>query len=266
MGSTIGLHRNGQQRETARLQAAILGSCVIALMGAFAASPPPAVAEDSTNEWIVLSKDLKAFQEPIGDWFTAKEVVVDPGNPRRLKGEPGDGILVNGKEGRTENLLTKEKWGDVELMLEFLIPLRSNSGVKLQGLYEIQIIDSWDAVELTGADCGGVYPRAEQKPSYHHTDKGVPPLVNAAKKPGEWQTLHIVFHAPRFDDQGKKVANARFEKVELNGKLVQDNVEVAHPTGHYYPEPEHAVGPLYLQADHGPVAYRNIRLRPIEPR
>jgi len=259
-----GLRTDGRQQQLTWFRAAILGLLLIAFASVLGTLPLSAAADDATDGWITLSKDLAAFQEPTGEWFTAKQVQVDPADDHRLKGEPGQGVLINGKEGRTENLVTREKWGDVELMLEFMIPVKSNSGVKLQGLYEIQIIDSWKAEELTGADCGGIYPRAEMKPTYHHTDKGIPPLVNAAKKPGEWQTLHIVFYAPRFDDQGKKIANARFEKVELNGKLVQNKVEVAHPTGHYYPEPEHALGPLYLQADHGPVAYRNVRLRAVE--
>ena len=76
-----------------------------------------------------------------------------------------------------------------------MIPNHSNSGVKLEGVYEIQIFDSWQVDKPTGADCGGIYPRAEQKPQYHHIDDGVPPLVNAAKKSGEWQTLEIVFRA-----------------------------------------------------------------------
>jgi hypothetical protein len=145
-----------------------------------------------------------------------------------------------------------------------LIPKDSNSGVKLQGLYEVQICDSAASRKLTGSDCGGVYPRAELLPRYHHLDDGFAPLVNAAWPAGEWQTLDILFHAPRFDEAGKKVANARFVRVVLNGKVVHDNLELPAPTGHAWRLPEVRRGPLMLQADHGPVAFRKIRVKPLD--
>jgi hypothetical protein len=150
--------------------------------------------------------------------------------------------------------------------LEFMIPRGSNSGVKLHGVYEIQILDSWKAAHPTGGDCGGIYPRAELKPQFHHIDDGTPPLVNAAKQPGQWQMLEIRFRAPRFDQKGNKVANAQFERVVLNGKLIHDHADAAHPTGAIWRDKEHATGPLLLQADHGPVAFRNVRVRPLAAR
>ena len=144
-----------------------------------------------------------------------------------------------------------------------MIPEGSNAGVKFEGLYEVQILDSSKAKKLTGSDCGGIYPRAELLPKYHHLDEGHPPRVNACKAPGEWQTLDVTFQAPRFDGQGKKVANARFVKVVLNGVVVQDDVEVSSPTGHAWRLPEVPQGSILLQADHGPVAFRNIRVRPL---
>ena len=223
------------------------------------------VAVEATKDgWLALSDDLSEFQQPTSEWFVAGDAHIDPKNDHRLVGGPGHGVLINGKSGNTNNLITRRLWGDVEVLLEFMIPRESNSGVKLQGLYEIQIVDSWKVAKPTGSDCGGIYPRAEfsLNPSkYYHIDQGIAPRVNAAKAPGEWQTLDIVFRAPRFDKSGKKIANACFEKVVLNGKRIHDHVEVAHPTGHIWREPEHAVGPLLLQADHGPVAFRNVRVR-----
>jgi hypothetical protein len=134
--------------------------------------------------------------------------------------------------------------------------------VKFQSLYEIQIADSYGKKELTGADCGGVYPRAKLLPRYQYLDKGVPPRVNAARPAGEWQTLHAIFLAPRFDREGKKVANARLVKAVLNDKLIHEDVELKTPTGHNYTKKEVARGPLLLQGDHGPVAFRNVRVRP----
>ena len=244
-------------------QAALAGLVLLAAQ-LFPTAGIMRAADVGKDGWIVLSDDFKAWKEPIGKWFMAKSVGVDPKNDRRLTAKPGKGLMVNGKTGRTDNLITRQEWGDVEVALEFMIPNHSNSGVKLEGVYEIQIFDSWQVDKPTGADCGGIYPRAEQKPQYHHIDDGVPPLVNAAKKPGEWQTLEIVFRAPRFDAHGKKVANALFEKVVLNGKLIHDHDEARTPTGGIWRNEEHPTGPLLLQADHGPVAFRNVRLRPLQ--
>jgi hypothetical protein len=132
------------------------------------------------------------------------------------------------------------------------------------GLYEIQILDSWGVKAPTASDCGGIYPRAELEPRYRHIDKGVPPRTNAARRPGEWQMLDVTFYAPRFDAGGKKTANARFVKVLFNDQVIHENVELASPTGHAWREQEIPRGPLLLQADHGPVAFRNVRVRAIQ--
>jgi hypothetical protein len=222
-------------------------------------------AED--DGWTELSAGadaLEAWEAPTGDWLVAGSVEVDPDNARRLASKPGQGILVNGPKGRTHDLLTKAKFTDVEVHVEFMIPKGSNSGVKLMALYEIQIYDSYGVKEPTGADCGGIYPRAEEEPIYHHIDKGVPPKTNAARPAGEWQSLDIVFRAPRFDSQGRKTASARFVKVVLNEKTIHEDVEVQYPTGSAWRlKKEVASGPLLLQADHGPVAFRNVRVRPL---
>jgi hypothetical protein len=213
---------------------------------------------------LFAGKNLDAWNKSTGAWFVAGRVGLDPDNARRLKAEPGEGILVNGRSGRTNNLISRQEFADVDVHLEFLIPKRSNSGVKLMGLYEIQIFDSHGKKELTGADCGGIYPRAEQLPTYHHIDDGFAPRVNAARPAGEWQSLDIAFQAPRFDAAGKKTANARFVKVVLNGQVIHDNIEVPCPTGHAWRlKKEVPRGPLLLQADHGPVAFRNVRVRPL---
>jgi hypothetical protein len=212
--------------------------------------------------WIDLCK-LDAWKEPHGKWFLAGGVSLQPDNPKLLAAQPGTGVMVNGPSGRTNDLLSKPVFGDLEIHVEFLIPKRSNSGVKFHGHYEIQINDSFGAKNLTGDDCGGIYPRAELKPRYRYLDKGIAPRVNAAKPAGEWQTLDAIFRAPRFDTSGKKTTNARLVKAVLNGQLIHDNVELLWPTGHAWHNPEMATGPLLLQGDHGPVAFRNIRVRPL---
>ena len=220
-----------------------------------------AARTDEEKGWIELT-DLESWRKPVGDWLPAEGVGVDPQNPRRLSATPGKGILVNGRKGREPDLLSKQTFGDVEVHVEFLVPKGSNSGVKLQGLYEIQICDSWGVKEPKAADCGGIYPRAELKPVYHYLDKGFPPRTNACKRPGEWQTLDIRFQAPRFDADGKKTANAHFVRVVLNGTVIHENVETPTPTGHAWHNKETAAGPLLLQGDHGPVAFRNVRVHP----
>jgi hypothetical protein len=183
--------------------------------------------------------------------------------PTRLAGNstPGDRIL-NGPTGRTVNLVSDEKFGDIELYLEFLIAKGSNSGVYLQGLYEVQIFDSFGSWEkMKTSDGGGIYHRWINNQGVG----GSAPAVNASRKPGEWQSYHIWFRAPRFDASGKKIENAKFVRVLHNGVLVQENVECEGPTRAHMPIPEAATNPIMLQGDHGPVAFRNIHVRPLRP-
>jgi hypothetical protein len=240
---------------------------ILTILFAFIAVAYTAAAVQAPGDgWIVLlgEKSLDAWKSPSAAWIVAGDAVLDPANPRLLQAKPGTGVFVNGPKGRIPDLLSKQHFGDVELHMEFCIPKGSNSGVKFHGLYEIQIFDSWHVRRPNGTDCGGIYPKAEAKPKYHYLDQGIPPRLNACKPPGEWQTLDAIFIAPRFDASGKKTANARLVKAVLNGHVIHDNVELLHPTGANYVKAEMATGPLLLQADHGPVAFRNVRVRPLE--
>lgn len=220
----------------------------------------------AAGDWVTLSESLgpERWRQPTGTWFLAGRATIAPDNARRLAGSPGDGVLINGSTGRTSNLLTVDEFGDVELHCEFMVPENSNAGIKFHAVYEIQIYDSYGEENPTASDCGGIYHRAELFPRYHHIDRGYPPLVNASQPPGTWQTLDIVFRAPRFDAQGVKIANARIVRAVLNGQLVQDDVELATPTGNNWTLSEVAAGPILLQADHGPVALRNLRVRSLD--
>ena len=200
-------------------------------------------------------------------WIFAPSVSLVPDKPNRLKAEAGQGeVWVNGENGHVADLLTKAEYGDCEVQLEFLLAKNSNSGIKFHALYEIQLRDTaGKPVEnLTGDDCGGIYPRAELKPRYRHIDKGIPPRVNAAKPAGEWQTLQVTFRAPRFDSAGKKIENARIIKAILTGQVIHENQPLETPTGHNWTRKEKPSGPFMLQADHGPVAFRNVKIRPIQ--
>ncbi len=184
-------------------------------------------------------------------------------SPTQLSGRgTGGGVILNGPTGKTANLCTTRAFGDIELYLEFMLPRGSNSGVYLQGLYEIQILDSWGTTEpLTSGDLGGIYHQWID-------DTGVggsAPRVNAARRPGEWQSYQAWFRAPRFDAAGTKTAPARFLRVLLNGQVVQQDVDVAGPTRAALNVREGPSHPLMLQGDHGPVAFRNIHVRPLRP-
>jgi hypothetical protein len=204
-------------------------------------------------------KDLAGWREPAGEWQAAGAVTPDPADPKQFAIQPGTGVLVNGARGRTKNLLSETEHGDVETHIEFVVPKGSNSGIYFQGRYEIQVLDSWGVKELKHGDCGGIYQRwdAKEKRGY----EGHAPRVNASKPPGEWQTFEVVFRPPRFDVSGKKTRNACFVKVVHNGVVVHENVEVTGPTRSAAFNDEKPTGPLMLQGDHGPVAYRNLRLR-----
>ncbi|MEI6654942.1 MAG: family 16 glycoside hydrolase [Verrucomicrobiota bacterium] len=197
---------------------------------------------------------LAAWEAATG-WSEVGNVSLDPQNPGHLKGEPGTGVLVS--QGAGQYLLTKERFGDVEVHLEFMIPQHSNSGVYFLGSHEVQVYDSFGVAkdQYPGIECGGIYPEWVNNANV----RGHSPRVNASKPPGEWQTLDVTYRAPRFDAAGNKTRNARFDKVIHNGQLVQENVELLGPT--HVGLAEQARGPLRLQGDHGPVAYRNLRVR-----
>jgi len=165
-----------------------------------------------------------------------------------------DGALeVTPKRG---DIYTKDNYRDCKLHVEFRTPVpaegdkgqhRGNSGIFMQDIYEIQVLESY-GLKPTNGDCGSVY-----------NIKG--PDKNMALPPMEWQSYDIDYTGPRFDGSGKKTTNARLTLI-WNGEKVQDNVEIPHPTRNAkLPEPKEA-GPIQLQ-DHGfKVQYRNIWIVP----
>ena len=222
---------------------------------------PPFLSEPGWRA-LLNGKDLAGWHGLPGspnEWFTTRAVHWKRVfNPTRLLGDraPGDRI-VNGPLNKTANLVTDEKFGNFELFLEFMTAKGSNSGVYLHGLYEVQIFDSYGFEgPLTVGDCGGIY---------EHSDStgGVPPVRNACHAPGQWQSLHIWFAAPRFDAAGRKIQNARTLRVLLNQLVVQENIELSGPTRSSLEIPEAAQNPLMLQGDHSAIAYRNIYVKPI---
>ena len=191
-------------------------------------------------------------------WKAVSTVSLDPADPKKLTstgdGGTADAILFRSDVPHGSDLYTEQTFGDCQVHVEFMIPKGSNSGVYLMGQYEVQILDSNGTPDdkLRPGDCGGIY----------HTQ---PPMSNACKPPGEWQSYDIIFRAPRFDASGKKIENAKFISVMFNGKKIHDNVQVSGPTGGELPGGEKATGPLMFQGNHGIVAFRNVRVKPLSP-
>ncbi len=213
---------------------------------------------------ILTGGDFSQWRGNTGQWEIVDDTFIKPGNEKLLGSKPGTGVIVNGPTGRTSNLFSRAEFGDVKAHIEFMVPKGSNSGVYFNGRYEIQVFDSWGVKKPKYSDCGGIYQRWDdkRKPKGY---EGRPPRVNVSRAPGQWQTLDVVFRSPRFDKKGQKVANARFEKVVHNGTVIHADVKLSGPTRAGAYNDEKPAGPLMLQGDHGPVAYRNIRIEPAGP-
>jgi hypothetical protein len=208
--------------------------------------PPPSQPHPVPAGAVVLfdGDDLSAWEHP--DTSSALWTVRDG----YVEVEPGTG-----------NLQTKQAFGDVQLHVEFATPAddediaqgKGNSGVFLMGRYEVQVLDSYQNRTYADGQCAAIYSQ-------------YPPLVNASRPPGQWQTYDIVFHRPHFDEAGRVVEPARFT-VFHNGILVQDNVELTGPTAYMERPPYEAHAdrlPIQLQ-DHGNrVRYRNMWIRELE--
>jgi hypothetical protein len=181
------------------------------------------------------------------------------------KGNPSKWVVSEGALESVKGagyIQSKESFGSCQLHVEFATPEkvqgtsqgRGNSGVFLQGEFEIQVLDSYDNRTYADGQCAALYGRSV-------------PLVNACRKPGEWQSYDIIYHGAIFKD-GKIVTKPTFTVIQ-NGVLVQDHVTLEggtqwngpHAISVFRPIPDK--GPIQLQ-DHGnPVRYRNIWVRPL---
>lgn len=224
------------------------------------ATSPTVVAQTGLPLQLMSLKSLSEFEDPGQNWILAETVYSNLSLTHDLVATPGTGILVNQPSDQFQkNLFTNWSHGDLELELEFMMPRGSNSGIYLQGRYEVQLFDSWKQTQVTFADAGGIYQRWDE--SKDQGFEGRPPRINASRAPGLWQSLRIVFDAPKFDTNGRKVQPARIVQVVLNGSIVQENVRISGPTRAAGFQEEAPVGPLMIQGDHGPVAFRNLRYR-----
>lgn len=181
--------------------------------------------------------------------------------PDLNKWQPTDWRIVDGviEAAGTSNLISRELFGNIQLHLEWWVPLpgaepwynRGNNGLMLMGLYEIQIFDSYTEK---------IYPDGQAAAIYAQT----PPLVNACRKPGEWQTFDVIFFAPVFE--GDKLVKSPRVTVFHNGLLAQFNEEIRGETNHrVLPQFKAKLnrGPVKLAGHHCPVRFRNIWVRPL---
>ncbi len=161
-----------------------------------------------------------------------------------------NGKLVDGEYLGATNCASKLKLGDHKMHIEFRTPFmpqargqgRGNSGVYVQGRYEVQVLDSF-GLEGKNNECGGIYSISE-------------PALNMCFPPLSWQTYDIDFTAAKYDDSGKKTKNARVT-IKHNGITIHDDIELTHGTPGRHPEgPEPDA--LFLQNHGNPVVFRNI--------
>jgi hypothetical protein len=207
--------------------------------------------------------DFSAFTTRPENWKIVGDASADIFKENVLNTVPGKGVLANvhehGKYGNQYELITNLKHGDLDLELDFMMAKGSNSGIYLQGNYEVQLFDSWGKKNPKYGDCGGIYERwNEAKPEGEKGYEGYAPRFNVAKAPGLWQHLEISYQAPRFDSNGKKIANAVFLYIKLNGVTIHENVEQSGPTRGSLTAEDVAMGPLRFQGDHGSLAIKNI--------
>ncbi len=199
---------------------------------------------------------------PAKSWHGVAEVSAAK-DSKELTAKGEGTILINGlqKDKTIPYLVTQESYGDVKVEIEFMVPKGSNAGVYLMGRYEVQILDSYGRKKFGSGDLGGIYQQWDpSKPEGQQGFGGIKPKVNAAKPPGEWQTMEITFRAPRFSFDGKKIKDATFEKVAVNGVTVQENATASGHTRSAPLEGESVLGPIAIQGDHGPIAIKRYQV------
>ena len=213
--------------------------------------------------------DLSAFATPAPNWRIVGNVRADLNKAGALTTEPGTSILVyapptkgpaGGRNAQPASLMTTLQHGDADLDLEYLVTPQSSAGVYLQGRYGITLADSWQVRTPSITDNGSIGERrTQQQPQSANGYEGHAARQNASRAPGLWQRLRISFQAPRFNAQNQKTQNARLIRVELNGVVIHEDVELTGSTQGAALADEQRMGPLILQGGQGAVAFRNIR-------
>ena len=212
--------------------------------------------------------DLSAFKNPSINW-TIEGGVTGNFNGNVLTPTSGKGVMLctlrNPRLTRTDDLYSVMEHGDIKMSLDFMIQTGSNSGFYLQSSYEVQIYDTLLKKPVIDNFCGAIYHRwDESRGKGNEGYEGHAPRQNTVKAPGLWNHLEVDFKAPTFDASGKKLTNARFNKVLLNGVLIHENIELLGVTRGSVLQ-EVAKAPFRIQGDHGQVAFKNIMYEIFEP-
>ena len=265
---------------------------MLAFLAGTAAAPaappqPPAEQYSSRDGWKPLfnGNNLAGwkYRNPNAKkvWVVCDDVRMDPSNPGKLlpvgSGGSPAAVLLCGDDGRGSDIMTDEAFGDYQLHLEFTVPKGSNSGVYNRGLFEIQIFDSYGVPKLAFHECGALYERAI-------------PSENHARPPGQWQSYDITMTGKKLSLiwNGKPVykdMDVRYGETDREAfdRLNQENadkpealrVKLRREDGKYIGyfgeggtrsslDGPDRPGPILLQGDHGPVAYRNLYIRRID--
>lgn len=234
-----------------RVTVSLAALCVAAIFGSLIAGEwksgkvwpePPVVSPGKTDDAPPSDAIVLFGGEDLSAWNNGE------------KWEVADGVATV----RGANIETKQEFGDCQIHIEWMSPEevkgsgqgRGNSGIFLMGRYEIQILDSYENETYFDGQAASVY-------------KQNPPLVNACRKPGEWQSFDIVFTAPKYEDG--KVVEPAYVTVFHNGVLVQNHFALEGSTAWHKPpeyDKDHPTkAPIRLQNHGNPVKYRNIWIR-----
>jgi len=220
---------------------------------------PPVVTPASTPGGAPSDATVLFNGSDLSHWTGHASTITKAGDAGKVEWKLGEGYVEI--VPHMGDLATKDKFGDCQLHIEWAAPAkvegrsqnRGNSGVLMMGLYEIQVLDSYQNPTYADGQAGAIYGQW-------------PPLANATRPPGEWQSYDVVFEAPKFE--GGKLLSPAYITVFLNGVLLHNRKASMGPmvyrqVAHYEPQP--AEGPLVLQNHNSPDRYRNIWIRKLRP-
>lgn len=232
-------------------------TCLAALISVCAVT----VAQENEEEWVqpevvsALPGDIPSDAIVLFDGHGFDEWQKQGGGDVHWLLDKGEIVVQRGG-----GIVTKREFGDMQIHVEYKTPApprgsgqsRGNSGVYVHGMYEVQVLDSYDNDTYPDGMASAIYQQ--------HV-----PLVNPSRPPGLWQAYDIIFHAARFDNSGNVTENPRMT-ILFNGVLVQDNVTLEGPTAGGLSDVQRPTGPIFLQDHQNPIRYRNIWVRELNPR
>ena len=250
------------ERNDSMIGPVLMAACLLAAAPAFAqAAGDPARDPKTTEVWIPVPAIVAT---PVGGAPSDAIVLFDGRDVSAWESEQGGRVPWSVADGAitvvpgSKGIRTRQSFCDIQLHVEWRTPVetkgfggqnRGNSGIFLQSLYELQVLDSYNNPTYANGQAGSIYKQAM-------------PLVNASRAPGQWQSYDIIWKAPRFS-QGDGLTSPARITVLHNGVLVQDDTVLAGKT-EYIGAPSyapHACAPLYLQEHDSKVSYRNIWVR-----